>query len=51
MNDKKTIYCCNCLNEAKYKYCEEEYCYECLCEVLKDEIIDIVKEKFEVYEI
>lgn len=47
MNEKEKIYCCDCCEEAEYKYHDEEYCYECLCELLKEEII----EKFNVSEI
>lgn len=50
--DKEKIYCVGgCDTEAKYVCCEAEFCYECLCESFKEDIINILKEKYNMYEI
>ena len=48
---KEKILCVSCDNEAEYKCCEEEFCYECLCEAFKNDIVEMLKEKYDMDEI
>lgn len=48
---KEKILCVGCDEVAKYKCCEEDYCFECLCTDFEEDIIAMLKEKYDMYEI
>ena len=50
--ENKIIYCVgSCSNAAEYRCCEEDFCFECLCESFKADIIEMLKGKYDMDEI
>lgn len=50
--EEENIYCVgSCNNNAEFKCCDEEFCFECLCESFKEDIITMLKQKYDMFEI